>query len=125
MSAAEEIVNDESRDWDERIRAAAELEHKKIERVQRNRERARAVPNEKRQQYREAYYEKEMTEIFESFEWLLYESFLKSDSIMTKISTEASACQIPGTFREKYMREKVLDMFEQIAEQREGKKNAM
>ncbi|GIO42511.1 hypothetical protein [Paenibacillus apis] len=80
---------------------------------------------DKKQEYKQRYYNKEMTEIFESFEWPLYELFDRADGIMAKISTEASACQIPAEFRANFMRERVIDMFEQIAEQRMGKKDAM
>ncbi|NWL87584.1 hypothetical protein DMN77_08195 [Paenibacillus sp. 79R4] len=66
-----------------------------------------------------------MTEIFESLEYRLFECFQRADGIMAKMSTEASACQIPGEFRERFMRDRLIDMFEQIAEQREGRKNAM
>ncbi|WMT42813.1 hypothetical protein RE628_11300 [Paenibacillus sp. D2_2] len=79
-----------------------------------------AVSKEDRRRYQETAWKKEMTEIFESLEWSLFENFQRADSIMAKMSTEASACQIPGEFREQFMRDKLIDMFEQIAEQRGG-----
>lgn len=84
-----------------------------------------AVTKEDRRRYQETAQQKEMTEIFESLEYRLFECFQRADSIMAKMSTEASACQIPAEYREKFMREKIIDMFEQIAEQREARRNAM
>lgn len=81
---------------------------------------------DKKQEYKQRYYNKEMTEIFESFELKLYDKFKEADHVLCCISREASACQIPGEFRADFMQRKIVDMFEQIAEQRDwGKKNAM
>lgn len=81
---------------------------------------------DKKQEYKQRYYNKEMTEIFESLELQLYEKFKEVDHVLCCISREASACQIPGEYREKFVRKKIIDMFEQIAAQRDwGKKNAM
>ncbi len=59
-----------------------------------------------------------MTEIFESFEWLLKRDFETVDSRLVKLSKEASACNVPAEFRERFVREKLIVMFEQIAEKR-------
>lgn len=125
MSEAEMIAADESRDWTDRIRATAELEHKRIERKVKNRERQKAVSQDKRKQYRDTYLQNEMTEIFESFEWPIFELLQQVDSKLAQISKEASACQIPNAYRERFVREKLTDMIDQIAEQREGKRNAL
>lgn len=75
-----------------------------------------------RQEYRRRYYEKEMTEIFESLEWGLYQHLEQADSILAQMAVEASSCQIPAEFREKFIRAKLVDMFEQMAERREAAK---
>ncbi|MNH86344.1 hypothetical protein D3C73_387990 [compost metagenome] len=67
-------------------------------------------------------YRNEMTSIFESLEYRLYEKLEQADFILSRISAEASSCQIPAEFREKFVREKLIDMFDQIAERREAPK---
>lgn len=66
-----------------------------------------------------------MEEIFGSLEWPIYELLQKVDSKLARIAGEASACQIPNAYREKFVREKLIDMIDQIAEQREANKNAL
>lgn len=125
MSAAAEIAKDESRNWDERIRATAELEHKKVERRLKRRERQRNLSPEKKRQYITNYYQKQMTEIFESLEWHLFESLQKADGYVARMNKDASACQIPASFAREFIQTKLIDMIDQIAEQREAKKNAL
>lgn len=125
MNDAAKIAADESKPWSERIMATAELEHKRIERMKKNRERQKAIPKEKRKQYREKQLQNEMTQIFESFEWPIYQLLEQIDTKLVRISKEASAFHIPKEYREKFVREKLIDMIEQIVEQREGKQNAL
>ncbi|MNI30647.1 hypothetical protein D3C73_845000 [compost metagenome] len=68
-----------------------------------------------------------MTEIFESFEYHLFEKLKEADWMLYRISCEASAMGIPAEYRAQFMDVKVRDMIEQIAEQRERevKKRAM
>lgn len=75
-----------------------------------------------KQEYRLRSYEREMTEIFESLEWQLYQYLEQADSILAQMAVEASSCQIPAEFREKFIRAKLIDMFEQMAERREAAK---
>lgn len=62
-----------------------------------------------------------MAEIFESLEWHLYEKFEQADSILARMAAEASAVGISAEHRDKFIRTKLIDMFDQIAERREGR----
>jgi len=77
-----------------------------------------------RSKYREKYIQKEMTEIFESFEYRLFEKLEQADSVIVQMSEEASAVGIPSEYRVNFLREKLIDMFEQFAENRERLKPA-
>ncbi|MNW43549.1 hypothetical protein D3C74_207500 [compost metagenome] len=68
---------------------------------------------------RQRYYEREMTEIFESHELTLYDKLNQVDWVLYRISCEASAMGIPSEYRASYVLPKVKDMVEQIAEERE------
>lgn len=68
------------------------------------------------------YHKTHMNEIFESFNYLIYEKLVSVDSMMARMSYEAGLVGIPQDYRAQYVKEKLIDMIEQIAENREGKK---
>ncbi|MEF2965073.1 hypothetical protein V3851_04450 [Paenibacillus sp. M1] len=107
---AEAIMNDESKDWPDRIRAAAELEHVKLTKA------------EKRKEYQRRTWNKEIKEIFQSFELPLFEKLDEVDGIMAQIFKEASMFNIPASIYRPYVVEQVTDMIDQIAEQRESQR---
>lgn len=63
-----------------------------------------------------------MTEIFESFEYHIFEKLVSVDSMLAKMAEEASTCGVPASFRIPYIKAKLYDMFDQIAENREAKR---
>lgn len=63
-----------------------------------------------------------MDSIFESLEYLIFEHLKSADSMIAKISEEAAIFSVPAAYREEYIRNKLVDMIDQIAEQRESKK---
>lgn len=62
-----------------------------------------------------------MNAIFEPWELILFRRLEAADDIAAKIQQEAGIFSIPASFRQKYMQEKIIDMIDQIAEQRESK----
>lgn len=63
-----------------------------------------------------------MESIFESLEYHIFEHLKSADSMLAKISEEAACFSVPAAYRQEFIRLKVVDMIEQIAEQREGKR---
>lgn len=64
-----------------------------------------------------------MSDIFGSLEWPIYERLQSVDSMLAKISEEAACFAVPAAYRQEFIRNKLVDMIEQIVEQREGKKH--
>lgn len=62
-----------------------------------------------------------MDEIFEPWEWHLFEKLKAADEISARITTEATMARVPHELRQDYMAKKMLDMIDQIAENREKK----
>ena len=62
-----------------------------------------------------------MDAIFEPWEYHLFEKLKEADEISARITTEATLFSIPAEFRQEYMSKKLLDMIDQIAENREKK----
>lgn len=62
-----------------------------------------------------------MDNVFETWEYHLFEKLREADEIAARITVEAGIFGIPADFRKKYMAEKILDMIDQIAENREMK----
>jgi len=62
-----------------------------------------------------------MDEIFEPWEWHLFQKLKEADEISYRISKEATMVNVPEELRQEYMAKKILDMIDQIAEQREAK----
>lgn len=71
------------------------------------------------QQSRERYMKKEMHEIFASLEFKIFEHLKAADHLLSRISAEASAVNVPYYYSQEYNRVKVLDRIDQIAELRE------
>lgn len=67
-------------------------------------------------------YEAIMDDIFGSLEYHIFEHLKSADSMVAKISEEAACFSVPAKLREEYIRAKLVDMIDQIAEQREAKK---
>lgn len=79
-----------------------------------------------RRQSRERQMQKQMDEIFESLEYRIFEHLQAADHLLSRVSAEASTFNVPYSISREYNRERVLDMIDQIAEQREaanGSKN--
>lgn len=66
-------------------------------------------------------YTNRMDSVFETWEYHLFEKLQAADEIAARIQVEAGLFGIPADFRQKYMGEKILDMIDQIAENREKK----
>jgi hypothetical protein len=62
-----------------------------------------------------------MDAIFEPWELILFNRLAAADDIAAKIYREAGMFSIPSNFRKEYMQAKIIDMIDQIAEQREDK----
>lgn len=62
-----------------------------------------------------------MDSVFEAWEYHLFEKLEAADEIAARITTEAGLFGIPAEFRKQYMAEKLADMIDQIAENRERK----
>ncbi|MCM3783695.1 hypothetical protein M3231_11990 [Neobacillus mesonae] len=60
-----------------------------------------------------------MDEIFELFEFPIYELLEKVDHKLSVVTKEAGVAKIPSDFRENYVRNKIVDMIDQIAQNRE------
>lgn len=63
-----------------------------------------------------------MDEIFEPWEWHLFQKLKEADEISARITKEATMERVPHGIRQEYMAKKMLDMIDQIAENREKKK---
>ena len=63
-----------------------------------------------------------MDEIFGSLEWHIYDHLQSADSMLAKVSSEATCFGIPAAFQQEYIQKKLIDMIEQIAEQRGAKR---
>ncbi|MFP4976357.1 hypothetical protein ACE6ED_13220 [Paenibacillus sp. CN-4] len=74
---------------------------------------------------RNRYMLRELEDIFESLEYRLYEKLEAADHIVAQISSEASTCNIPAAFSQAFIREKLIDMIDQIAERREHERGKM
>lgn len=68
---------------------------------------------------------REAEQTFNSFAYLLREKLEGADHILTRIDHEASAVGVSTDFRREYMRDRLIQMIAEIAEEREAKKNAM
>ncbi|MEK5058614.1 hypothetical protein BK126_03125 [Paenibacillus sp. FSL H7-0326] len=66
-------------------------------------------------------HEATMDEIFGSFEWPIYELLEKVDHKLSVVTKEAGVAKIPPEYRENYVRSKLVDMIDQISENREAK----
>ncbi|GAB6926029.1 hypothetical protein JCM10914A_56130 [Paenibacillus sp. JCM 10914] len=71
---------------------------------------------------RKKNYEYVMDDIFGSLEFPIFECLMKADSMLSKLSEEASCFGVPAEYRKNYMRVKITDMIDQIAERRETEK---
>jgi hypothetical protein len=67
-------------------------------------------------------HESVMDDIFASLEWHIFQHLKSADSMLSKVSEEAACFSVPASFRQEFIKNKVVDMIEQIAEQREGKR---
>ena len=61
-----------------------------------------------------------MDEVFGMFEYHIFEKLEIVDNMLAIISGDAKIERVPDGFRENYMREKIMDMIDQIAEKREA-----
>lgn len=68
---------------------------------------------------------KEITEIFESFEYMLRERLEQADQILARIDYEGACFGVTETFRREYVRDRLIGMIKDIADKREGRSNAM
>lgn len=59
-----------------------------------------------------------MTEAFESYEFLLFEKLEQVDHLICLIQKEAATFGVPEETRVIFMRDKLIDMIEQISEKR-------
>lgn len=66
-----------------------------------------------------------MTEVFESLELVLFEKIEQVDHVLYRMSREASASGVPKEYKIEFLKEKLLDIVEQVAERREGPINAL
>ncbi|RQW09940.1 hypothetical protein [Paenibacillus rhizophilus] len=62
-----------------------------------------------------------MDEVFESFELRLFDKLDGADHIIARIYTEGGLLGVDAEFRQQYIRERVTDIIDQIAEKREAK----
>lgn len=67
-------------------------------------------------------YSKLMDDIFGPWEYHIFENLQKADSMIAKAGIEAGCFGVPVQERQAYIREKLVDMIDQIAEQRERKR---
>ncbi|WP_213504531.1 hypothetical protein [Paenibacillus faecis] len=79
----------------------------------------------KRQQYEAKRQLKEITEIFDSFEYLLREKLEQADHILARIDYEGACMNVAPKVRQEYVKYRLIKLIEEIATKREGKKNAM
>lgn len=65
-------------------------------------------------------YTNRMDAIFETWEYHLYEKLAGADRIVALIQSEGSMFGIPPEARSDYIKRKLVDMIDQIAEKREA-----
>lgn len=70
---------------------------------------------------RKINHERVMDSIFESWDWHIYQHLQSADNMIFKVNQEGGMFGVPDAYRQKYIREKIIDMLDQIAEQREGR----
>lgn len=80
---------------------------------------------EKRQQYEAKQKRKEIEEIFDSYEFMLRELLEKVDYKLALIDREAACFGVSQDMRREYVRERLIQMIGEIADKREGKRNAL
>ncbi|MNO32231.1 hypothetical protein D3C76_222160 [compost metagenome] len=114
MSAAERIASDESKPWIERIRAEAELI-----------EQQKGISKEKRRIYELTRQRKEIADIFDSFDYMLREKLEQADHILARIDYEAACFNVAPHIRREYVFNRLIQMIGEIADKREGKRNAL
>lgn len=66
-----------------------------------------------------AAYQRQMDEVFESWNYLLYEKLDAADHIATRIYQDMGLAGVPVALRSEYIAQKLKDMIEQIADRRE------
>lgn len=59
-----------------------------------------------------------MDEIFSPYEYILFEKLVSLDHTLVKISEEANLFHVPEEFRNQYVKDKLIELIEQIAENR-------
>lgn len=74
----------------------------------------------RQRQQRDYTNRKEMSEIFESFEYLIFEKAEALDHILACMNREAATCGVSREYALKFTQEKLTDMIDQIAEKREA-----
>lgn len=62
-----------------------------------------------------------MDEVFGMFEYHIFEKLENVDNMLAIITVDSKIERIPDDFRKNYIREKMADMIDQIAEKREAK----
>lgn len=62
-----------------------------------------------------------MDEVFGMFEYHIFEKLRSVDNMLAIITKDSKTERIPDDLRLSYIREKVADMIDQIAEEREAK----
>lgn len=61
--------------------------------------------------------QREMQEIFESWNYLMFEGVQRLDHIVRRMTSEMSLFGIPADEQVRFLQEQLADMLEQIAEQ--------
>lgn len=69
-------------------------------------------------------YTKRMDKIYEPWEYILREKLEAADRIVSRVDSEAAMFSIPAEARRQYITDKVLEMIDQIAEERESRYQA-
>jgi len=64
-----------------------------------------------------------MDEIFGAWEWHIFQHLQSADRMIAKASEEATMFGVPAPYRRDYIRNKIVDMIDQIAERRENEGN--
>ncbi|MFD1179652.1 hypothetical protein ACFQ3W_25595 [Paenibacillus puldeungensis] len=80
---------------------------------------------EKRQQHEAKRQKREMRETWDSFEYLLREKLAGADNILARIDYEASAVGVSVTVRREFVCKKLIELINEIVDEREGKRDAM
>ncbi|MNO29208.1 hypothetical protein D3C76_191190 [compost metagenome] len=63
-------------------------------------------------------YERNMNEVFESWELILFKRIEEVDHVLHQMSREASASGVPKDYKIEFMKEKLIDIIDQVAERR-------